>query len=124
MSRRISRAARRYLLTGQPESEAYAFGHSGGRWALHTKHLGDMSFVTVLHFRDAAERRAWMGRRPHVQAVGKRNPWVRAFRRTMFPDCRAARVSRADVFTVLRAPSFCGCTLGEQCSDCTGGPRW
>lgn len=115
MSRRISRAARRYLLTGQPEPEAYgaiiAGQHVGGCWGV----LIDAGGRQAVHFfPDRYSRAVWLALPSAANApfsvastgraaVGKRHPLVKAFR---------------------NQGSACGCRPGAHCSWCTGGPLW
>jgi hypothetical protein len=92
MSRRISRAARRFLLTGQPEPEAY--GHTiagrpaGGCWGILTDAGGRQ---TVHFFQSRNIRSVWLALPSAANApfsiastgraaVGKRHPLVKALR--------------------------------------------
>lgn len=86
MSRRISRAARRYLLTGQPEPSSYGIRlpgslFAGGRWAL--EYPGDACPV-VSFFSTPESRDAWVDENSAKRrAVGKRNRFVKVFRLRM-----------------------------------------
>lgn len=82
MGRRISRAARRYLITFQPEPYALGFeapigAFIGGRWGWQTSGTRD----TIRHFATPVQRDMWVEQNPEARtAVGKRHPLVKAFR--------------------------------------------
>lgn len=93
MSRKLSRAARRYLLTGNPEPESYgctiAGQFVGGCWGVLTDSSGRKS----VHFFASRHLRAvWLALPSAANApfsitstgraaAGKRDPLVKAFRR-------------------------------------------
>lgn len=99
-ARRINRAARRYLLTGQPEPFAYGFMHSGGRWTVQV----DMGIgqAEVRYHETPEARGRFLAAHPRASPVGKRNVWVRTFRGTMFPTCKAGIVSFLDTARFTR----------------------
>lgn len=85
--KRLSKAARQWLLTFKRDPEAYGWqdGHGNrfsGRWAIQWLPHHPNSVRRVFHFGTAERRDAWVAQNPKARApIGKRNANVKAYRK-------------------------------------------